>query len=891
MRHLIVIFTLFAFVETFGQFGPVPPFFDIQRELPLVDLNTTSTISVVDYGAVANDGNDDTVAIQNAINAAVNLASEQNPVQLLFENGTYDLMPSDDNSHAIEMVDANGVLWDGQDAEFLIHNPAVGFLSLLKCENTIIKDFSVDYETLPFSQGVVTNVDVPNGFFEFTVDDGFPLPTQSHFMNAQKRWGMIKNADGSLKRGSPNLISHLNFFQFVAPKTYQYNQPPSVLNTIDVGDYFVHIARYNGKTIIRNNGGKNLTYLNVTAYTSPAGGFNARNSEEWNVIDCQIKLKEGRVHTLNADAMHVNGGKIAPWVENSLFEGFADDCLNLKYAKRVIKVIHNSTELTVENKVEVGENMEFYNPRDGILLGSATVTNVVNLGGNQFKITLSNPINITTILDPDHQLTDKAFIESQSNQSFIFKNNIVRNSRRHGILIQNKFALIENNLFQNISSSGIAIQNGVDWGEGFRATDIVINNNTFLNCGFDTEYIDDPQSAAIAVDFRKLPQPCNPSFIWCGTETANVQAHSNITISNNTIIYNKRGVYLKNIDGVNLHNNFICHSGQDVTLGVNDTPTKQTILNCSNVSVIDLDSGLPTPELHYVLNETNTNTSIVNTGINTNIDLVINENGGSISQAYYDDEVGFSMQINTDNNGNLSLIDGTTQQSFVGATEDQARSYAFWIKPEQNIFQNLLFSGGPNDGEVFSIQMLANGVVRVTDNDSNTVRMNDMPLDIGSWNHVVVSVPNEALMQDISLYKNGVPSNETFTGANVRLNTSENSMSLFSRYQGKVSDFRYFDFCLCNGEAEDIYNDRYINLSNDDFDNNEDKIIAYPTITEDVVNFTETVSSVEVFDLKGISVFKKINPSSINQVNLSHLSLGFYLLKINNIETIKIVKK
>lgn len=891
MRHSIVIVILFVFVETFGQFGPVPPFFNIQRDLPLVNLNTTATVSVSDFGATVNDGNDDIVAITNAINAAVNMASEQNPVQLLFENGTYDLMPTGNDSHALEMIDANGLLWDGQDAEFLIHNPAVGFLSLLRCENTIIKDFYVDYETLPFSQGVVTNVDVANGFFEFTVDNGFPMPTEAHFMNAQQRWGMIKNADGSLKRGSSNLIPHQNFFQLISPQTYRYNQSESVLNTMDVGDYFVHIARYNGKTIIRNNGGKNLTYLNVTGYTSPAGGFNARKSEEWNVIDCQIKLKEGRVHTLNADAMHVNGGKIAPWVENSLFEGFADDCLNLKYAKRVIKVIHNSTELTVENKVEVGENMEFYNPRDGILLGSAMVTNVVNLGGNQFKITLSNPINITTILDPDHQLTDKAFIESQSNQSFIFKNNIVRNSRRHGILIQNKFALIENNLFQNISSSGIAIQNGVDWGEGFRATDIVINNNTFLNCGFDTEYIDDPQSATIAVDFRKLPQPCNPSFTWCGTETANVQAHSNITISNNTIIYNKRGVYLKNVDGVNLHNNFICHSGQDVTLGVNETPTKQTILNSSNVSIIDLDQGLPTPELHYVLNETNNNSSIVNTGINTNIDIVINENGGSISQAYYDDEVGYSVQINTDNNGNLNLIDGTTQQSFIGATEDQARSYAFWIKPEQNIFQNLLFSGGPNDGEVFSIQMLANGVVRVTDNDSNTVRMNDMPLDIGSWNHVVVSVPDGGLIHDVSLYKNGVASNESYTGSNQRLNTTANLINLFTKFSGIVSDFRYFDFNLCNGEVEDIFIDRYISLSNEDFENTNNKIVAYPTITSSIVNFSEPISSIEVFDLKGHVVHREVKPSSIVQIDLSHLSLSIYLLRINKKLTTKIIKK
>lgn len=891
MRQFICIITFFAFVESFGQYGPVPSFFKIQRELPLVELTTTSTISVSDYGAVTNDGNDDTVAIQNAINAAANLATLQNPVRLLFESGTYDLITDDSNSHALEMIDANGVLWDGQGAEFLVHNASVGFLSLLRCENTIIKDFEVDYANLPFTQGVITNVDVANGYFDFKVDNDFPLPTSALFVNTPQRWGMIKNSDGSLKKGADNLISHRRFFESIAPRTYRYgNQTSSTLQGLDVGDYFVHIARNNGKTIIRNTSGKNLTYMNVTAYTSPAGGFNARESEEWNVINCQIKLKEGRVHTLNADAMHVNGGRIGPWVENSLFEGFADDGLNLKYTKRVIKTVHSPTEITVVNSVFLDEEIEFYNPRDGIYLGSATITNVQNLGSNQFKITLSNAINITTIADPDHQSTDKAFLTSRSNQSFVFKNNIIRNIRRHGILIQSKYALIENNTFENISSSGIAIENGVDWGEGFRATDIVINNNSFINCGFDTEYINKPQSATILVDFRKLSQPCNPSINWCGVETSSFQAHSNITISNNEIIYNKRGVYIKNTNGVNLHNNFICHSGQDITLGSNQSPIQQTILNSSNVSVINFDYELPSPNVHFVLDDSDSGTTFLNTGSVGNVGLEINLNGGIITQGHYDSEVGYSVNVNTASNGSLNLVNSDTQEAFVGPVSNQARTYAFWIKPEESIFQNLLVSGGPNDGEVFSIQMMVNGVIRVTDNDGNTVRMADMPMDIGSWNHVLVSVPEGAFMRDVSLYKNGMPSNESFTGENVILATATSGISLFSTFKGTVSDFRYFDYSLCNGEVEMVYNDRYITLSSLDFDAIENELIVYPTITSSIVNFSEPVTSIEVFDIKGNLALSKESPSLI-QIDVSRLTPGFYLLKINKKQVTKIIKK
>ena len=508
IRTACRIIILIMGISSFGQLGPVPSFFNIQREVPLLDLNTTNTISVADYGAAVNDGNDDIAAITAAINAAKSVATDQNPVRLLFENGTYDFMPDGSNTHSILISNANNILWDGQNAEFLIHNPAVGFLSLFRCTKFIIKDISIDYATLPFTQGKVTLVDQANGYFEFTVDDNFPLPTETFFGNAPQRWGMFKNSKGGLKKGTKNLIPHNRFFELIAPRTYRYgNQNSTTLAGVEVGDYFVHIARNNGKTLFRTNFGKNVTYLNITGYSSPAGGFNAVNSEEWNIINSQIKLKPGRVHTTNADCIHVSSGTIAPWVENSLFEGFGDDCVNLKHTKRTITEINSPTQITVVSSVDVGENLEFYNPRDGVYLGNATVTAVQNLGGNLYKIDLSTAINITTITNPEHQLADKAYIESRSNQSFIFRNNVIRNSRRYGLLLQNKYALIENNTFQNLSSSGIRIENGVDWGEGFRASDIVIENNTFENCGFDATYINEAQSAAITVDFMKLGSP------------------------------------------------------------------------------------------------------------------------------------------------------------------------------------------------------------------------------------------------------------------------------------------------------------------------------------------------------------------------------------------------
>tara|TARA_R110001632_G_scaffold105447_1_gene214858 strand:+ start:11196 stop:13871 length:2676 start_codon:yes stop_codon:yes gene_type:complete len=891
MRYYLITIFLFLSLNTFAQFEPAPSFFRTPRELPLVDLNTTATISVASYGAVINDGIDDSTAITNAINAAVSIATEQNPVRLLFENGTYDLMPTT-GSHSLSMIDAEGVLWDGQNAEFIIHNPTIGFLSLLRCTNTIIKDFSVDYATLPFSQGVVTKVDAANGFFEFTVEDNFPLPTTSDFMNAPQRWGMFKNAKGGIKEGTKNLIPHNLFFESIGPRAFRYgNQSSSTLENAEVGDYFVHIGRYNGSTVIRNTEGKNLTYMNVTAYTSPAGGFNARDSEEWNVINCHIKLKAGRVQTTNADGMHVNGGKIGPWVEDSSFEGFSDDFMNIKYARRSIKEIHNSTQITVLNSVNIGENMEFYNPRDGVLLGNATVNNVEALGSNLFKLTLSNAVNITTINNDDDQLADKAYIETRSNESMIFRNNVVRNSRRYGILIQSKYALIENNTFQNLSGAAIRIENGVDWGEGFRATQIEIRNNTIENCGYDKTYIDESNSAAISVDFAKLQVPCTPNGGFCGTETTAFRAHSDIRIIDNTILYNKKGLYLKNIEGLTVENNFMCHRDEDITLGTNQSAEDRVIFNSGNVTIEEFEATLPNPNIQFILNESASATELLNSGTNQNVGLQINTSGGTITQGFFDSEIGNSFNINTNNNGDLSLVNTSDNSDFPGPVMGAARTFTFWVKPTEATFQTLMYSGGGSlEGEIFSIQMQTNRMLRVTDSNGNFVRMQDMPLDIGEWNHIAITVPENNSMFSIQMYKNGVSSEEYHEGNDVLINTVSNALRFFPNFRGLASDIRYFDYKLCGSEVESLFNDRQITLSNDDIADETNKLKVYPTLVSDMVYFSKPITSIKVINLLGKTVITQ-KGADFSELNLSSLSTGIYILRINNTQSTKIYKK
>ena len=589
LQIAIICLMMWSFgLEVFSQqltFEPVPDFFRIKRELPLIELSTTSTVNVSDYGAIINDGNDDTQAITNALKFAEDNSNANNPIEVKFETGVYDVAGVDSETHTFLIDRANNIIINGNNAEIMLHNPTVGFMKISNSENIIIKDFIIDYDELPFTQGTIVQVNPGENNFYLEIDNGFPMINRPHIRNAPERWGMLKNTDGSLKEGAPNLISTADdAFQFIRTNTFRYRLSNSNdLNYIDVGDKFVFIARYNGKTTFSTNNSKQVTYLRNTSYTSVAGSYNGNNNREWNVINCKLILKpnSGRLHTANADGFHISSGIIGPWIQGCVFEAYSDDAMNLKHTRREILSVQSNNQFTLKFDVVVGDTLRFYNPRDGISLGTANVTAVQNLGNNEFRTTLSNPINITTIGGNDHQTDDRCYIENRSSESFVLRDNIFRNARRYGLLIQGTYGIVENNTFENLSTGGIKIRNAAGWGEGFAAKHITINNNVFKNCGYDTTYLEDIKSAAITVYLAKLAANCSPSQTGnCNVVTTSWQGIENITITNNDISYNKKGIDLRNVNTALIQCNIINPNGSFTGSDLG----KITLANNSNVT-------------------------------------------------------------------------------------------------------------------------------------------------------------------------------------------------------------------------------------------------------------------------------------------------------------------
>ena len=71
---------------------------------------------------------------------------------------------------------ATNVVVNGNGCKILITNPRIGFLNVNSCSNVIVQGFLVDYNPLPFTQGVVTHNFLTNTpkepAIEFQVDAG-----------------------------------------------------------------------------------------------------------------------------------------------------------------------------------------------------------------------------------------------------------------------------------------------------------------------------------------------------------------------------------------------------------------------------------------------------------------------------------------------------------------------------------------------------------------------------------------------------------------------------------------------------------------------------------------------------------------------------------------------
>jgi hypothetical protein len=540
----------------------------LPRPEPLREIAAEKDFPVRDFGAVPDDEEPDTAAIRAAIQAAI---ASGRPARVVFEPGVYRLeapeqtgVRRDDSDHSLFVKNARDLVLEGNGAKLQVMDPTVGFLRVLESERVIVQDFEVDYEILPFSAGILTKVDAESGILELEIVPPHPPLDLPHFQSDRySRWGSVLHAEipGRLKDDTHDhfeteSITALggNLYRI----TVKPGQRGGYMRSVAVGDRYMQHTRVDHAGLTHTKLSKDITYQRITSYASPGGVYLGQRNERVNILECRALIAPGRWKNANSDGVHFQNERVGPWVENCVFEGLSDDCVNF-YMRPffvasgggnswvIVEKPHHESSKTIPAPAmffATGETIGFFDATRGRLAGQGRV---VSFDAGAGRLVLDSPIEGE--VSPGYQWQNTQVYNLSMGGGFVLRGNRFANSRRYGVFLKCGSGVIEDNVFEGLAGSAVTMHNAATWPEGLWCRGVTVRNNRISDCGFGAGYMDNPSSAIISV-FLEMPDQ----------SLANKEKdfHRDIEITGNTITGWKRSaIRIANTTGLRIDGNRI----------------------------------------------------------------------------------------------------------------------------------------------------------------------------------------------------------------------------------------------------------------------------------------------------------------------------------------------
>lgn len=477
----------------------------------------------------------------------INEAGIQAPARLVLRSGTYSLGNCPAMNYCLHARGLKDVVIEGEgNVNFIISSPESAMIDLSQSRNVTLRNFSVDYDPLPYAQAKVVRT---SGFnVDMKTVHGSPGLLDPHVVKAPhqryRKWSKFidPKLPGCARAGSKQ-------FQDLRPKMIDTDlfRVSNILFYLNarVGDVLHQQARINSLPIVRAIKGQYLTVDKVTVYASPAGVVNMSSGNGLVVLDLQVLVKPGRFVSTNADILHAAGMTLGPWVENSVFWGGFDDFVNLRSKREDILNKHaNRIELLSKDNIAIGDRIGFNHPQTG----ESYIRTVRAMGANM--ITLDGPVG-----NAKH-----AYPESTAAPLSAFRFNTFIGGLRHALLLRTHHSVVESNLFIHIPSTAIALENHAWWRggpEGLYSSDLAIVGNLFVS----------NKACAISGGIRKVDR----------TFARNQRMMAGLRVINNR--------FQDTESGINLHhlvNSFVqCNQGAKIAIADSSNSPVLSGGNCS----------------------------------------------------------------------------------------------------------------------------------------------------------------------------------------------------------------------------------------------------------------------------------------------------------------------
>ena len=538
-----------------------------------------------DFGGIGDGKTDNSPALTRAVEALRTAPG----ATLTFEPGDYRFFSLKEKFiheryHKIISGLKSNTL-DGNGANLIFSTPEDGGFFFRQCENVTFRNFTMDYDPLPYTQGEIVSIDAGDKFtFIFRPEQDFPFPVsrsyQKDIPDKPLLVGYVFDQKTRLLYTGAGRNNHKNIenIEALPDGTFRIaiksNTRP---DGIEPGRLFAVVPRNWCALALAFEDCIRPTVEDISLYSSPIYGLMFRNSTAPHVNRVKIMLKPGssRLLATCADGIFFDGGPEGPIMENCLLQGVMDDAVVLMVNNGKILRIEDEQTIflylfwrTAVRPGDVLEGIDAEGNRTGPLPPVESVGDVQTIAGvgTGRMVRFSQPVNLQGIL--------KLFNVSMCNENFIVRNNMIVNVRGKGLKLHGRNGLAENNSILNCTFGGIeigyqAFSNNTDF---IWAENLTVRNNRVE--GASVYGLQEPRTLigwepGIRIHqgpdhFKGRPNRnirVENNFIGHTAQSAiRAWAVDGLTISGNRIGYfNQRNLPSENvaIDLINIHNGIV----------------------------------------------------------------------------------------------------------------------------------------------------------------------------------------------------------------------------------------------------------------------------------------------------------------------------------------------
>ncbi len=485
--------------------------------LSCTTLSAQKVYEISAFGLKANSSKNASPVLQKALAKITAEYKEGEKVILRFPEGRYEFhekgaavreyyISNHDQTNpkkvGIALEDMKNLTLDGQGSEFVFHGRMLP-VSLLRSENCLLKNFSIDFENPHIAQVKIVENDPQDGIvFEPAPWVDYRIAKDSIFEAYGEGWTMRHSWGIAFDGDTKHLV--YNTSDIGCPTKGASEVAPRRIHAPGWKD-----ARLVPGTVVAMRGwGRptpgiflshdvNTTIENVKVHYAEGMGLLAQLCENITLEKFGVCLKgdaDPRYFTTQADATHFSGckGKIVSC--NGLYEGMMDDAINVHGT--YLKVVKRVDDRTLVGRYMHGQSwgFEWGCPGDEVQF---IRSNTMELVGKQNKIISIRSYDkeqtegarefLITFQEPVDQVINEQSGFGIENLTWtpevLFSGNVIRNNRARGSLFSTpRKTIVENNLFDHTSGAAILLCGDCNgWFETGACRHVIIRKNRFVN--------------------------------------------------------------------------------------------------------------------------------------------------------------------------------------------------------------------------------------------------------------------------------------------------------------------------------------------------------------------------------------------------------------------------